>query len=371
MFRLHAGVAALRSGAARRGGALSNGRGEGGGGAVAGLAAAAGGRRGRDVSRLRECAANAYTIARLPSLLSFSSARRRAGVAHPLGNFSVNHLSTVSISSDRVEVRYVLDQAEIPTVQERGLTRAEVLRRKLDEVGRGLTLAVERPARRPAAGGRAAAHLPAGRRRTAAPHASSSPSAPPFATRGVSCSTTTRSPAESAGRRSCPRPANRHRGADDAHRAATPRTAPHLPEGPPPEPARRSRRELLRRAGQRHPHGAEGGSGGRPWPRASRAPTASPASSRTPPPVAACSSCCSSAPSDGVRCTRCRRATARRWWPRTWSGPAAALATRWSSAATVTVTHTIGVFALGLVTLALSQYVLPEQLYPWLTLPRG
>jgi ABC-type nickel/cobalt efflux system permease component RcnA len=39
--------------------------------------------------------------------------------------------------------------------------------------------------------------------------------------------------------------------------------------------------------------------------------------------------------------------------------------------ATVTVTHTIGVFALGLVTLALSQYVLPEQLYPWLTLISG
>jgi nickel/cobalt exporter len=39
--------------------------------------------------------------------------------------------------------------------------------------------------------------------------------------------------------------------------------------------------------------------------------------------------------------------------------------------ATVTVTHTIGVFALGLVTLGLSQYVLPEQLYPWLTLISG
>jgi len=37
----------------------------------------------------------------------------------------------------------------------------------------------------------------------------------------------------------------------------------------------------------------------------------------------------------------------------------------------VTVTHTIGVFALGVVTLALSQYVLPEQLYPWLTLVSG
>jgi nickel/cobalt transporter (NicO) family protein len=32
------------------------------------------------------------------------------------------------------------------------------------------------------------------------------------------------------------------------------------------------------------------------------------------------------------------------------------------------VTHTIGVFALGLVTLALSEFLLPEQLYPWLNL---
>jgi ABC-type nickel/cobalt efflux system permease component RcnA len=39
--------------------------------------------------------------------------------------------------------------------------------------------------------------------------------------------------------------------------------------------------------------------------------------------------------------------------------------------ATVTVTHTIGVFALGAVTLALSQYILPEQLYPWLNLVSG
>jgi ABC-type nickel/cobalt efflux system permease component RcnA len=34
----------------------------------------------------------------------------------------------------------------------------------------------------------------------------------------------------------------------------------------------------------------------------------------------------------------------------------------------VTVTHTIGVFALGLVTLALSEFVVPETLYPWLNL---
>jgi len=39
--------------------------------------------------------------------------------------------------------------------------------------------------------------------------------------------------------------------------------------------------------------------------------------------------------------------------------------------ATVTITHTIGVFALGVVTLLLSQWILPEQLYPWLNLASG
>ena len=39
--------------------------------------------------------------------------------------------------------------------------------------------------------------------------------------------------------------------------------------------------------------------------------------------------------------------------------------------ATVTVAHTVGVFLLGFVTLALSQYVLPEDLYPWLNLVSG
>jgi nickel/cobalt exporter len=37
----------------------------------------------------------------------------------------------------------------------------------------------------------------------------------------------------------------------------------------------------------------------------------------------------------------------------------------------VTVTHTIGVFALGLVTLLLSRFIVPEQLYPWLNLVSG
>ncbi|HSX22159.1 MAG TPA: sulfite exporter TauE/SafE family protein [Gaiellaceae bacterium] len=39
--------------------------------------------------------------------------------------------------------------------------------------------------------------------------------------------------------------------------------------------------------------------------------------------------------------------------------------------AIVTVTHTIGVFALGLVTLALSQWIVPDRLYPWINLIAG
>lgn len=38
---------------------------------------------------------------------------------------------------------------------------------------------------------------------------------------------------------------------------------------------------------------------------------------------------------------------------------------------TVTITHTIGIFALGLVTLGTSQFVLTEQLYPWLSILSG
>jgi ABC-type nickel/cobalt efflux system permease component RcnA len=39
--------------------------------------------------------------------------------------------------------------------------------------------------------------------------------------------------------------------------------------------------------------------------------------------------------------------------------------------AIVTVTHTIGVFALGLVTLGLSQWIVPDRLYPWINVVAG
>ncbi len=78
-----------------------------------------------------------------------------AASAHPLGNFSVNHLSRVSVSSDRVDVRYLLDEAEIPSFQQRGVADAELLRRKRDEVARRLVLTVDgrRVALRPTGAG--------------------------------------------------------------------------------------------------------------------------------------------------------------------------------------------------------------------------
>jgi nickel/cobalt exporter len=60
--------------------------------------------------------------------------------AHPLGNFSVNHVTVVRVAADRVDLRYVLDQAEIPTFRQRGLTTAEVLRRTRAAVARGVSL---------------------------------------------------------------------------------------------------------------------------------------------------------------------------------------------------------------------------------------
>jgi nickel/cobalt transporter (NicO) family protein len=60
--------------------------------------------------------------------------------AHPLGNFSINHLTVVSVSRSAIDVRYVLDQAEIPTFQERGLTGAQVIARKEAEVRLRLTV---------------------------------------------------------------------------------------------------------------------------------------------------------------------------------------------------------------------------------------
>jgi nickel/cobalt transporter (NicO) family protein len=77
------------------------------------------------------------------AVLATSLALAGESSAHPLGNFSINHLTQVRVSSERVDALYILDQAEIPTFQERGLSSAEVLARKRAEVARRLTITVD------------------------------------------------------------------------------------------------------------------------------------------------------------------------------------------------------------------------------------
>ena len=63
--------------------------------------------------------------------------------AHPLGNFTINRLDVVGVSKDRVDVRWILDQAEIPTFQERDRSPAQVLAAKRAEALRGLKLRID------------------------------------------------------------------------------------------------------------------------------------------------------------------------------------------------------------------------------------
>jgi len=69
--------------------------------------------------------------------------------AHPLGNFTVNRFSRVVVAGDRVYVRYVLDLAEIPTFQDRGTLATAYVKR----ITRGVQLTVD---------GRRAALVPVG-----------------------------------------------------------------------------------------------------------------------------------------------------------------------------------------------------------------
>jgi len=85
-------------------------------------------------------------------LLGFS----RLVSAHPMGNFSVNHYSNITLTNDRISIRYFIDLAEIPAYQE--LQRANISASAVDpnsmevvtylaargaELGRGLILEVE------------------------------------------------------------------------------------------------------------------------------------------------------------------------------------------------------------------------------------
>ncbi len=54
----------------------------------------------------------------LPALPFFWLAAPRAVEAHPMGNFSINHYAGIRVEPGAVELRYLIDLAEIPTYQE-------------------------------------------------------------------------------------------------------------------------------------------------------------------------------------------------------------------------------------------------------------
>jgi nickel/cobalt transporter (NicO) family protein len=67
-----------------------------------------------------------------------------AAQAHPLGNFTVNRFSAVELSGNKAYVKYVLDMAEIPTFQERQqITNERTYETELTgRIGRGLRLRI-------------------------------------------------------------------------------------------------------------------------------------------------------------------------------------------------------------------------------------
>jgi nickel/cobalt transporter (NicO) family protein len=79
-----------------------------------------------------------------------------AASAHPLGNFTINRFSRVEVSGPRLYVRYVLDLAEIPTFQAGRIDPAAYARR----IARGVRLTVNGRPVRLVAGAQALAHPP-------------------------------------------------------------------------------------------------------------------------------------------------------------------------------------------------------------------
>ena len=297
--------------------------------------------------------------------------------AHPLGNFTVNRYDGIELSGNRVYVKYVLDMAEIPAFQERQkITDERAYERGLaGRIGRGLELRIARPPR-PARTARARARLPT--RRGGAAHA---------AFRGR-----LRVP-----RRHRPGPARvpRHelREPDrlEGGRAHGPRRrgrnvvlgsgderqprARRVPEGPPEQPARgrRRRRQASVPVTRRHASEARVARRScRPAPRFARPATAGFAGLIARDDL-------------GLGVILVSLALAFFW------GSAHALSPGHGKAIVtaylvgqrgrprhaaalgliVTATHTIGVFTLGFVTLGLSQFIVPEQLYPWIGLVSG
>jgi ABC-type nickel/cobalt efflux system permease component RcnA len=307
-------------------------------------------------------------LAALVAVVALALAAAPGAQAHPLGNFSINHLSTVSVSADHVDVRYVLDQAEIPTVQERSLGPAGVLAKKRAEVERRLVLLVD---------GRRVALVSAGQAQLSFPD-------------GAGGLKTTRVELPLRAVVDHPHRVELHDGTFPGRigwKAVV--SAPgkgtavrsDAPTGDPTGGLRRYPQDLLSSPLDRRDanFSVAPGDGTLVAPKGEHGGTAE-----------------TRAASDGFAGLFADAASGQGvllllllaafgWGALHALSPghgkamvaAYLVGTRGSArhavalGATVTVTHTIGVFALGVVTLALSQYVLPEDLYPWLTLTSG
>ena len=290
--------------------------------------------------------------------------------AHPLGNFSENHLAVVRVSADRVDVRWILDQAEIPTFQERDLSPSEVLARERAVAARGVTLTV--------GGRRVALALRPGGRITYPPGQGGLPTTrvelllgARVRARGRVAVRDATFPGRVGWRAVVPAPGTGTAVTSDVPSADPTRRLRVYPRALLSTPADRPVASLVVRPG----HGTV---------TAPRLAGAGEATTR------------GHSAGDGLASVFARASSGRGalvflllaafgWGALHALSPghgkamvaAYLVGTRGRArhavalGATVTVTHTMGVFALGLVTLALSAYVLPEQLYPWLNLTSG
>jgi nickel/cobalt exporter len=53
----------------------------------------------------------------MPRLLSVFFGLAVAGIAHPMGNFSINHYARIEVGAERTRLTYILDFAELPTLE--------------------------------------------------------------------------------------------------------------------------------------------------------------------------------------------------------------------------------------------------------------
>ena len=292
-----------------------------------------------------------------------------SAAAHPLGNFSTNHLTVVRVGTDRIDVRYVLDLAEIPTFRERDIPAAERLARLRERVQSGVAVtAGGRPvALRPRGPGRLGLRPgQAGLRTTRAEVLLGAR----VAARGAVVVRDGTYPGTVGWRAVVVRP-----GRDTAVRADVPSVDPTrglrvYPSDVLKSPADRRVARLSVAPGHGTVAAPDGdatvkGAHTRPTSDGLAGAFADAAAGRGVLVfllLAAFGWGALHALSPGHG-----KAMVAAYLVGTRGTPRDAVAL----GGIVTVTHTIGVFALGLVTLALSAYVLPEQLYPWLNLASG